>query len=220
MGADACPQAEAGMPPGPGARRRPKVRIRSASCAVVGRATSLRFRGRQLRMWRLRHRSRVSRAGHTACAGRSQHALHLTTPPPAGAPNIGVALSWRISTCVGEWWPLLTRLTASARPGEFPSTWLWCSSVSALFSSRRGEGRIGPTSRAPHNLPTAPVLRTLPSQFSFTFPSSVSVLTLKRILNWRYLFHLFFGIVLSVLRVFRRKYTIFEIICCMMIVTK
>lgn len=29
MGADACPQAEAGMPPRPGAKRRPKVRKKS-----------------------------------------------------------------------------------------------------------------------------------------------------------------------------------------------
>ncbi|CAH2209143.1 jg24623 [Pararge aegeria aegeria] len=33
MGADACPQAEAGMPPGPGARRRPKRRAARGASA-------------------------------------------------------------------------------------------------------------------------------------------------------------------------------------------
>ncbi|OWR40637.1 hypothetical protein KGM_206122 [Danaus plexippus plexippus] len=34
MGADACPQAEAGMPPGPGAKRRPKPT--GAGCSGTG----------------------------------------------------------------------------------------------------------------------------------------------------------------------------------------
>ncbi|XP_039763723.1 uncharacterized protein LOC120636348 [Pararge aegeria] len=88
MGADACPQAEAGMPPGPGARRRPKVCTRVRCSCSVGRAA--------VRMCRLRHRSRVSQLRHMPCEARARlHALHLLVG--------GIclpALLWNTSTCV------------------------------------------------------------------------------------------------------------------------